>query len=69
MLYLAVIYAYMQVLIYHKTMEWIQLKITVTCFSGTPPSSGSFSSETCRRKLRNLFLCMLDVHLLTASVV
>jgi len=65
MLYLAVIYAYMQVLIYHKTTEWIPLKITVTCFGGTPPSSGSFfSSETCRSKLRNLFLCMLDVHFL-----
>ena len=54
----------MQVLIYHKTTEWISLKIIVTCFGGTPPSSGSFSAETCSSKLRNLFLCMLDVHLL-----
>ena len=54
----------MQVLIYHKTTELIPLKITVTCFGGTPSSSGSFSSETRSSKLRNLFLCMLDVHLL-----
>ena len=68
MLYLAVIYAYMQVLIYHNTTEWIPLKITVTCFGGTPPSSGRFSAATCNSKLRNLFLCMLDVHLLVLYI-
>lgn len=69
MLYLAVIYAYMQALICRSTTEWIPLKITVKCFGVTPPFSGSFSAETCRSKLRNLFLCTLDVHLLVLYMI